>query len=228
MFPWGDPVNVLDFEDDLHSIQRENADGGFFEKAIQHYFLDNPHRLLLTLSPDPDMDENKEKALKRELKAIYKSMSPKKLEKINRNAQILEKRQEEPENISCLPTLRRKDIPLDVDAVAASFDHEAIDAQFYDQPTSGIVYVRAVADIRNLSPDLLPMVPFFCFAFNKMGTRKRDYTQMAGRISRYTGGVGLSAQARIRFGTRETLPQVILGGNVWIATRKCFGIFWEN
>ena len=211
-FHGGDPVRVLNFEDDLDFIREKNAGGGFFEEQIQRFFLDNPHQVLLTLKPDPTLDESREKKLRQKLDAIQTSLTSGDLETIDENARILEKRQEGPENVSCLPTLQRKDIPPEVETIAPSRQYPELAGRCYDQPTSGIIYVRAVAGVEKLMPELLPMVPFFCHAFTKMGTKKRDYIQMAGRISRYTGGVGLSAQARTRFSTGQTLPHITLGG----------------
>ena len=84
---------------------------------------------------------------------------------------------------------------------------------YYDQPTSGIVYVSAACEARGLSADMQPLVPFFCYALPKIGTALRDYTELTRLIDRYTGGIGFSTHARTQFDEAgASLPLVTLNG----------------
>jgi Zn-dependent M16 (insulinase) family peptidase len=59
----------------------------------------------------------------------------------------------------------------------------------------------------------MPLAPFFCYAFSKMGTIRRDYVEMARRIDAYTGGIGLSTHPRTRFDAAgDCLPFISFNG----------------
>jgi hypothetical protein len=93
----------------------------------------------------------------------------------------------------------RTDIPSDVQRVLESETNARFPVTGYNQRTSGIFYYAAAAGLGRLEQQLIPLVPFFCHALPKVGTLRRDYTEMAKRIDLYTGGVGFSANARTGF-----------------------------
>jgi len=198
-FHGGDPVKVLNFDADLAKLRSELTKGSFFENCIQKYFLDNPHRVLLTLTPDSAMEENETRRVRTELDGIKKELSQSDIDRIKQDAEALERLQETEEDISCLPTLQREDIPPSVPIIKENASEDALRATLYKTATSGIVYFAAAAGTGLLPAALLPLAPLFCSALSRMGTTKRDYAEMAQRIDAYTGGVRFSTHARTRF-----------------------------
>jgi Zn-dependent M16 (insulinase) family peptidase len=198
-FHGGDPVKILNFDADLARLQKELAGGAFFENRIKKYFLDNPHRVTMTLVPDQEMASKENARLRAELERIKKDLAPSDLDRLKQDAEALMRLQETEEDISCLPTLGRQDIPPSVASVEKTATDDAIQATLYNQATSGIFYFAAAAGSGALSGDLMPLAPFFCYAASRMGTAVRDYAEMARRIDAYTGGFGLSTHARTRF-----------------------------
>ncbi len=196
----GDPLRVLKFDADLAEIRRRMAEGRFFEQQLARTFLDNLHRLRLTLSPDPDMAEREARREREKLEHVRRGLSADAVERLRRDADALRRRQEADEPIDCLPTLEREDIPPDVEKIALTAADPHRPVGYYEQATSGIVYVAAAADCGGLPEPLIGRVPFFCHAFSRMGTARRNFSEMARRIDAFTGGVGLSANPRTGFG----------------------------
>ncbi|MFC1567379.1 insulinase family protein, partial [Thermodesulfobacteriota bacterium] len=145
------------------------------------------------------------------------------------DAKDLQQLQESKEDASCLPTLVLEDIPPTVQSVKASAAYDAVPAVCYRQPTSGIFYFAAVAGCGFLPKPLIPMVPFFCHAFSKMGTSIRDYTAMAQLIDAYTGGINLACQSRTGFNdTGGCLPLVAFNAKCLVRNQsKMFEIIEE-
>jgi len=195
-FHHGDPVSQLSFDEDLNRLSKEMAEGPFFENMIKEYFIDNPHTVLLTLYPDPDMARKQEDAEKAKLAEIAKALSPEELDKINADAKALEKLQETEEDLSCLPTLARDDIEPEVQKAspADAISTEGVSA--YVQPTNGILYFTAIAKTDFIPRELIPLVPLFCHVFPKMGSKRRDYVELTRDLAAYTGGAGLASSAR--------------------------------
>ncbi|MFQ5484625.1 MAG: insulinase family protein, partial [Desulfobacterales bacterium] len=173
--------------------------GSFFENRIKRCFLENRHKLLFTLQPDTMLEEKEDKKVADRLVLIRGKMTPSDIEKVQKDAEDLQKRQEAEENIACLPTLDLEDISPKIQTIEAQDIRDGIPAALYQQSTSGIFYFTAAAQIGGLKKDLVPLVPFFCQAFSRIGTARHDYSEMAQRIDLYTGGIGLSSNAHTRF-----------------------------
>ena len=217
----GDPTKILQLEADLKRLHSELADGPFFENQIKRYLLENPHRVLLTLAPDGDIEQNEAKRVKAELNEIGKQLSDPEIEKINNDAETLRRQQETPEDVSALPTLEREDIPPSVTIIKQTAENESLSASLYDQATSGIFYFAAAFGAGTLAQHLIPLTPFCCYAISKMGTKKHDYTAMAQRIDAYTGGVSLAAHPRTRYDNEGAcLPFISLNGKCLSRNQK--------
>ncbi len=213
----GDPERILQLDADFEHLRKEIAAGRFLENRIRQYFLDNSHRVRLVLTPDRQKAQQEEQRIRQELAALWVQLDESAKGKIEADATALKKRQESPENSDVLPTLTLDDIPPQITSYAPTDMTAEIPLWRYKQPTSGIFYFNAAATASAVSEELLPWVPFFCYAFSKCGTRQHDYTQIARRIDAVTGGVGLSAQARVLYHQNGAcLPLVQLGA-------KCLG-----
>ncbi len=217
----GDPMKILKFETDLKRLHREIAAGPFFENQLRKYFLDNPHRVLLTLVPDSEMAPREEKRVNAELHEIYTHLSASDIERIKQDSETLLRRQESPEDVSVLPTLERKDIPPSVIVTRETTADANRSMTVYDQATSGIFYYASAIGAGALPQSLIPLVPFCAYAFSKMGTTKHAYTEMAQRIDTYTGGIGLSANPRTRYDAKGTcLPFVAMNAKCLLRNQE--------
>ena len=209
----GDPEEILELDALMNKMKAAIAKGPFLEQCIQTYLLDNPHRVLLTLKPDSLMEEKENQRVAAELETVAASLSDSDLARLASYAQALKARQETMEDVSCLPTLAVGDIPRDVRVITELPAQKGSSALYYDQPTSGIVYISAASGASSLSADLQPLVPFFCYALPRIGTVLRDYTELARQIDLHTGGIGFSTHARTQFDeSGASLPLVTLNG----------------
>ncbi len=193
----GDPVKVLRFDADMARLRELAEQGGFFERKIQQYFLDNPHQVLFKLVPDPEKEAIERQREEAELADIQASLSPADVQRIQADAKALAELQEAGEDLSVLPRLELSEIPHSVHKVQP--DRVLEQRYFYEQPTAGICYFSGVFGAGNLPAELVPLVPFFTYSLSKMGTQSHDYAQMARNIAAHTGGLGLSANVRTRF-----------------------------
>src|SRR5205807_9261730 len=66
----GDPLQALDFDNDLERLEQARKDGRFFENLIAAELLENAHRALLTVVPDTAMEERQRQAELARLKTI--------------------------------------------------------------------------------------------------------------------------------------------------------------
>ncbi len=209
----GSSESVLKFDKDLDKIRKEVAENGYFEEQIKRHLLDNPHRALIVLSPDDSMEAKETERVRSELDQIKNTLDEAALEKIREDAKALALLQETTEDISVLPTLDLEDIPADIHTTPASRCSGTTTATCYNQPTSGIFYTTTAMGIADLAATQLPLVPFFCYALPRLGTRRHDFTEIVQRIDTYTGGINLTSNARTRFDDAgRCMPFVTVNG----------------
>lgn len=195
----GDPERVLQLDADFNRLRTALEKKGFLEKKIRKEFLENPHRVLFRLTPDQEMAERDHQRVEKELAELLVRMGNAERQSIYKDAAALEKLQEARESLDSLPTLERKDIPPSVTRISPASETVQPPMACYDPNTSGIFYFTGGLGAGNIDDALLPLLPFFCYAVTKVGTSEVDYTQMARWIDLYTGGIGISANARTRF-----------------------------
>jgi Zn-dependent M16 (insulinase) family peptidase len=230
--PWlhgGDPVKILKFDDDLKKLREGMKQEPFFENLIEKCLLTNSHRIRLTMVPDQQMEQNETLRVQRQLEKTQKSLSRSRIEKIQQDAKALQLRQETKDDVSCLPTLQREDIPPSVPIVNETAYDSKSAVTVYNQPTSGIFYFAASAGTGVLPQALVPWAPFFCYALTRAGTSLHDYTEMTRQIDAYTGGIGLATHARTSYGPDGScLPFISFSGKCLVRNQdKMFEIIQE-
>lgn len=190
--PWlhsDDPVTPLRLEKNLARLRSELDKGPFFENLIRRTFLENPHRVTLTLRPDPSRKEEEERQTNALLEKISAALSAEDRDRIARRARELKSAQETPEDVSVLPTLEISDIPASEREVPYERTEEQVPLFWLDQPTNGIGYLTASLEIDRLPEELRPLTYLFCSVLTQIGAGGKSYEEMARRISAHTGGI---------------------------------------
>ncbi len=142
----GDPYASMNFDADLARLQQERKDGRWFESVIRTELLDNSHRALLTIVPDPDLEDRKHKKELERLALIEATLSEPDRNKIVEDALRLKSAQDARQDLSVLPTLELSDIPMKFEPLAPrSTAIGGASVDFYVLPTNGVTYL----DIRS-------------------------------------------------------------------------------
>ncbi|HET9781950.1 MAG TPA: insulinase family protein [Candidatus Dormibacteraeota bacterium] len=219
----GDSFAALDFDKDLEHLQKARGEGRFFENLIRAELLDNPHRALITVVPDKDMDERLRSTELRRLKAIEEKLSDEAKRKIVDDALRLKADQEAKQNLSALPTLELTDIPMKFEDVP-SRDVQADTAivEFYPQPTNGVTYLDVRADFAGLKRDEKDLLPLFARALTQSGAAGQDYATIAARIASHTGGIAAAAQVQSLAARDDYIESFVLSGKALDRNAQAF------
>ncbi|MBO5228480.1 MAG: insulinase family protein, partial [Lachnospiraceae bacterium] len=92
---------------------RELIDTDYYEKLVEKYFLNNPHKVLITVAPEQGLIGKEEKALKDKLLAYQKGLTDEEKQEIVKKTKELKAYQDEedtPWALATLPRLLREDI----------------------------------------------------------------------------------------------------------------------
>jgi Zn-dependent M16 (insulinase) family peptidase len=191
----GDPLERVCFEAPLAAV-KERLDRGerVFEAAIASFFLENPHRLTLVLTPDPGLGPRTEAEEAAELAEKARELGPEGLARAAKAQASLSQvhdTPDSPEALAMIPRLGVSDLPAENKILPTEAQQAAgASVLFHDLQTSGIVYLELGLDIAGVPEDLLPLTPFFGRALLETGTAREDFVSLTRRIARKTGGIG--------------------------------------
>ena len=210
-----DPFAPLLYEAPLQAVKdRLEAGQPYFESLIQKYFLQNTHRSVVILEPDPDMNRREAQAEADRLKAIQQAYSPEELGKITAHAKTLKSIQETPDTPEALATIpvltladldkENKTIPIEV------LDQDGVEILYHDLFTDGIVYLDLSFDLTGVPEELLPYLKLFAGGMVKMGTTEEDFVKLSQRIGRETGGIHPGLLLQNKYHSKEVVARLVV------------------
>ncbi len=194
----GDPVTYLAYEDLLKKM-KDGLSNGFFERLIQKYLLDNPHKVLLVMEPSKTLAIEKEQALKEELAAKKEKLSQEEIRELIELNRQLKERQQRPESLEALktiPLLKLSDIRKDSeDYPLEERLLEDTKIFFSNLETNGIAYLNFVFDTSCVPQEKLPYLHLFSELIGSVSTENYSYEELGKEIDLYTGGISYLATA---------------------------------
>lgn len=204
----GDIFATLDLESSLAQLRKTFASPDFIKNSIKRLFLDNPHRVRLTLKPSDKMGTIRTDAEKMRLAHIQQSLTPEDKKTIIETAVSLQKRQEQKDDENILPKVHLKDVakkgiycsPYQSESKAYAA-REVVQTN-YQANTNGIAYHQLVFELPKLSPDMIQLLPLYTELLTEVGIGQQSYLETQAYQSTVCGGV--SATTRIRANTDQT------------------------
>ncbi len=188
-----DPTSLLAFESPLNRVKENLKSGGFLEGLIRRYLLENPHRTVVLLQPEPGLAEKETEEEAKKLERIKHSFSVDEIRRLIENAKTLQRIQsspDSPEALATIPVLKISD--LDRRNRVIPIEPGPVDGVlwfYHDLFTSGITYLDVGFNLQVLPQQYLPYVPLFGRALIEMGTDFQDFVSLSQKISRKTGGI---------------------------------------
>lgn len=193
----GDPVAALDLEPALARLREAAADPQFIPSLVREWLLDNPHRVRLSLRPDPDLSTRRERAEAARLARMKSALDETRRSDIVARAGELAERQRQVDDPDVLPRVTLDDVPADL-VIPDGRDGEigGVPHRFYAQGTNGLVYEEVIMDLPALDADQLRLLPVYAGVLTEVGSGNRDYLQTQALHAAVTGGIGASAMQR--------------------------------
>jgi Zn-dependent M16 (insulinase) family peptidase len=227
----GDPVAALDSDPLLEQLRTESRAADFIPNLTRRLLLDNPHRVRLTMAPDPELAGKQAAAEREQLAAIRAALADADKTRIVEQARLLAERQQRQDDPELLPRVGLEDVPPDLKiAEGIARPVGALPATWYAQGTNGMVYLQAVLDLPALDSDELDLLPLFCACLTEVGSAGRDYRTTQARQAAVTGGV--SARATVRGGVddvRQARGVLALGGKALARNQAALAdLLWET
>lgn len=212
-----DPKDGLRFSSLVEQARRRyESEPAVFEDLIRTWFLYNPHRLRLVLTPSNTLAATQAEAFDERMSMMKARLSTAELEQIQTQAVALMASQQAPDDpaaIQALPMLSVRDIPRPVTMIVTE-EREVGGVRLFEHPTfsNGVVYLGLSFDLRGIDDQLLSYVPLMAKATLGMGAAGLTYDKMAVRIAQSTGGISYSATTGKRLGSGDVFSQLAFDG----------------
>jgi len=211
----GDPLMGLDFPQIIDTIRRRwKEEPQIFQNFTQKWFLENKHRVMTIMEPDPNFNDNKEKAYKEKMAQLKSSLSEKQLIEINEQAKrlkIFQTQPDLPEAIATVPKIKIEDIPREIETIPTKcFSLGGIEALEHDIFTNGIAYMDLAFDVSHIPEEMQMYLPLMGKIITGMGAAGFTYEEMAKRIALKLGGFGHDLAAGFSADASQTWQKMIV------------------
>ena len=176
--------------------QRWEQNPRIFNELIRERLLDNPHRLTVVLSPDPDMLARLHAGEEARLKATSSQLTDEQMRQIAVDAAELERlngQPNSPEDLAKLPQLYVSDLPekpLHIPTTVETVSGRPLLRN--DVFSNGVNYLVLNFDLQGLPEHLWQYLPRYTDAIGKLGAGDLSYEQVAQRTASVTGGLECS------------------------------------
>ena len=196
-----DPLDSLKYETLLKEL-RAAVNTNYYETLIETNLLDNTHRVILTLTPEPGKEEREQAELAEKLAALKESMNRSQLERYAADCAELHNRQAQPDSeeaLASIPLLERTDIKRESEKLKVCRETAEGGTLLYQAlPTNKVTYLNWYFDMTGISPELLPYCNLLSDVLGKMNTDEYSYAELAKYTDMYTGGIAFQMEALSR------------------------------
>ncbi|KAM5549227.1 presequence protease 1, chloroplastic/mitochondrial [Rosa sericea] len=214
-----DPFQPLKYEKPLLALKarlEQEGSKAVFSPLIEKFILNNPHRVVVEMQPDPEKASRDEAAEKEILEKVKAGMTEEDLAELARATQELKLKQETPdppEALRSVPSLSLRDIPKEPILVPTEVgDISGVKVLQHDLFTNDVLYTEVVFNMSSLKQELLPLVPLFCQSLLEMGTKDLSFVQLNQLIGRKTGGISVYPLTSSVRGKEDACSHIIVRG----------------
>lgn len=186
----GPILTALKVNDLLTRLKADLMNPEHIKKVIEKYFIQNNHKLIMTMRPDSKFDDIFSASERKLLKAKVSKLFVKEKEQIYQEGLLLSQAQKKVENLESLPCLKIDEITLN--KTAPPLKHTVsttIPLQLCEANTNGVSYFKGILGTNNLNEKQFTLIPFFTYILDKFDTKKHNYRDFDKYISKSTSGL---------------------------------------
>lgn len=207
----GDPTACLRFTDCLDFL-RSAIDKGYYEQLIETVLLDNTHKCLVTLTPEPGKEARDAAQFAQEMAEKKSKMDASQLQEVETIADELHARQAAPdtqEALASIPLLQRSDITRKND-----FEHPQVTQEgkhtrlVLHQFTNKIAYFDWCFDLTGVPEDLLCYAYLLTDVLGKVDTDDYSYEELTTLADLYLGGLNFEVKPYTCYNDTNTYRNV--------------------
>ena len=192
-----EPTLFLKMRTHLSAVRkRYEQNPQIFNELIRERLLDNPHRLITILTPDPEMQARLDATENERLKAIRAQLTDEQMRQIAADAAELERlsgQPNSPEDLAKLPQLNVSELPNEPLHIPTTVETvNGCSLLRNDIFSNGVNYLTLNFNLQGLPQHLWQYLPRYTDTIGRLGAGGSNYEQMAQRRAAATGSIGCS------------------------------------
>lgn len=216
----GDAIASLNIDAVLERMRTDIQDPAYIPTLVREWLVENPHSVRLTLQPDAQMTERKNKAEADRLAAIKEQLSESQRQAIVAQAAALEARQSQQDDPDVLPKVTLEDVAKSVNYPEGEQLNESPELHWCEAGTNGLVYQQIIIDLPAYSRRELTLMPLYTQCLSELGSAGRSYKEHQALESAITGGVSAYVTARGGVNDASTLRSMLILSGKALATNQ--------
>ncbi len=187
----GDPFGLLDLDPVIDKLREEIKSPTFIADMVRSLLLDNPHRVRLTLKPDPGLAKRREAAEISRLAQLKANLDLSGRQQIIDRSLQLKERQNKTDDPEVLPKVGLSDIPAEKLLPTGEIREMSgqVRSTLYQVGTNGLVYQQLVTVLPEIPQPLLRLLPLYTNILTEIGSGGRNYLETQHLQHSITGGV---------------------------------------
>ena len=169
------PIDCVSYNKYLANL-RAGLKTNYYESLIENYLLDNTHKVIVTLVPQPGKEEAQQAAAAQKMQELKDSMTKEELERYIYECAELHRLQATPDSEEArasIPILKRSDIRQNVEVIAKEEEKIGESTLLYI-PTNAnkIAYINYYSDITDIPAEQLPLCYLLTDIMGKFNTER--------------------------------------------------------
>ena len=192
----GDPLAGLAYERYLPQL-RAALTSGYFEQLIQEYLLDNHHRALVVVQPNPGLEERNAEAVREKLRQYKSGLSGEQIADLVQDTKALkdwQSRTDSAEDLEKIPLLAVEDLERQAEKLPLEIRLESkVPVAFSNVFTNKIIYAGLLFDMTAVPPEDFEYLNLLLAVLGKIDTTERDFSDLANELNINTGGFTIGA-----------------------------------
>ena len=170
------PADYIQLNTHLDRFKELESCGNHIKDLVKEHFVDNQHKLTVTLVPDEEYGKKLGEREEEMLKDKTSQLSQADKEELQRQASELQSAQDTVQDMSCLPCIQLGDVPLTpLHYPVHSTSIEGVPVQIYTGPTNGISYFRCLISDCDLADEQESVLPLYSSILSEVGAGGRTY-----------------------------------------------------
>lgn len=178
---------------DTFKFLNEMVQTDYYEKLVEKYFIENNHKVLLSLLPKKGMAQAESKELADKLAKYKASLSEEEIATLRKKEERLKKfheMEESEENLKKIPALSIEDIDKETEPLIIEERYIGEDRVLFSNiNTNKIAYLNVYTNIRDVDEKLIPYVGLLRSIIGNVDTDRHTYNQLSNIINMNSGGL---------------------------------------
>ncbi len=213
----GDPLHMLKIHSLFKDLLEKIKDPFYLPNLLKKHFLDNPHQIQITMTPDSKLEKKEIAEETEKLKNISKTLSQKQKENILLQTEQLDLMQKsiDEQDLECLPKVTLDDVPLLPKEFPLKHHMEDSSLKIFHHAcfTNSILYADLIFDLPAVDKEEIPYLRLLLSILPSLGSGGRDYVENLEYTMSYTGGISTSSSLYVQAtDSKEKKPALNIRG----------------